>query len=78
MPSPRIGCALAADNNNLYIFGGKNDNTRLNDIWSFSLNDYKFSRLKDEGEIPSIRNGHSMNCHDGKLYVFGGIHDITW
>jgi len=50
----------------------------LNDLWSFSLTDFKFTRLNDEGEIPAVRNGHSMNYYDGKLYVFGGIHDITW
>ena len=25
-----------------------------------------------------VRNGHTMNHYEGKLYVFGGIHDITW
>lgn len=69
---------MTSDDNNIYIFGGKNDATRYNDLWSFSLTDYKFKRLSDEGELPAVRNGHSMNYFDGKLYVFGGIHDITW
>lgn len=69
---------MTADENNVYIFGGKNDSTRYNDLWSFSLSEYKFKRLSDDGETPAIRNGHSMNYYDGKLYVFGGIHDITW
>ena len=60
------------------MFGGKDDNNRLNDIWSFSLNDSTFQRLKDEGEVPAVRNGHTMNYFQGRLYVFGGIHDITW
>ena len=25
-----------------------------------------------------VRNGHSMNFFQGRIYVFGGIHDITW
>lgn len=60
------------------MFGGKDDSNRLSDIWSFSLNDCKFQRLKDEGEVPAVRNGHTMNHFQGRLYVFGGIHDITW
>lgn len=50
----------------------------MQDLWSFNLTTFKFTRLKDDGDLPAIRNGHTMNIHDGKLYVFGGIHDITW
>jgi N-acetylneuraminic acid mutarotase len=64
-PSPRVGSAITTDNNHIFIFGGKDENSRLNDIWSFSLTDFKFARLKDEGEIPAVRNGHTMNYHDG-------------
>lgn len=78
MPSPRVGSAITTDNQHVYIFGGKDESNRLNDLWSFSLTDYKFTRIKDEGEIPTVRNGHTITFHDGQLYVFGGIHDITW
>lgn len=78
IPSPRFGCGLTTDNSNVYFFGGKNESTRLNDAWMFSLNDYKYHRLADAGEVPYIRNGHSINYYEGKLYVFGGIHDVTW
>ena len=63
-PSPRVGSAIAADSHNIYIFGGKDESNRLNDLWKFSLTDYKFARLKDEGEIPTIRNGHTISYHD--------------
>ncbi len=78
MPQPRTGCGVATDGSHLYVFGGKTDASRLNDLWRFSLSDFKWSRLSDEGEVPAVRNGHSMNYHEGSLYVFGGIHDITW
>ena len=77
-PSPRCGCAIASDQKNIYIFGGKDESNRLNDIWSFSLGDFKFTKLNDSGEVPAIRNGHTMNYFQDRLYVFGGIHDITW
>jgi hypothetical protein len=63
VPSPRTGCAIATDNSNVYIFGGKDERSRLNDIWSFSLTDFKFHRLKDDGEVPAIRNGHTMDYY---------------
>jgi hypothetical protein len=69
---------MTTDNETLFIFGGKDEGSRMNDLWSFSLSDYRFTKLKDEGELPAVRNGHSMNYSEGKLYVFGGIHDITW
>jgi len=78
VPSARTGCALATDDNHVYIFGGKDDSSRLNDIWSFSLADLKFQKLNGEGMIPAVRNGHTMNYYQEKLYMFGGIHDITW
>ena len=73
-----MGCAIAIDNDNIYAFGGKNDDSRLNDLWAFSLTDFKFKRLPGDGELPAIRNGHSLTHYEGKLYLFGGIHDITW
>jgi N-acetylneuraminic acid mutarotase len=78
IPCPRIGCAITADQANIYVFGGKSEASRLNDTWAFGLSDYKFHKMKDDGEIPYIRNGHTINHHEGKLYVFGGIHDVTW
>ena len=44
-----MGAAIASDDSNIYIFGGKNDNERLNDLWAFNLTDYKFKKLPDNG-----------------------------
>lgn len=42
------------------------------------MTNYKFIQLEKKGDIPPERNGHTMEYFEGKLYVFGGIHDITW
>ena len=60
------------------MFGGKDTENRLNDLWEFNMVDFKFHELDKVGDIPPERNGHTMQFYEGKLYVFGGIHDITW
>ena len=50
----------------------------MNDIWAFNLTTFKYEKLNPKGDTPSERNGHTMEYHKGKIYVFGGIHDITW
>ena len=75
---PRSGCAVATDGKNAYMFGGKGYEDRYNDLWEFNLTDFKFREMPKEGDIPAERNGHTMEYFEGKLYIFGGIHDITW
>ncbi len=60
------------------MFGGKDAENRLNDLWEFNMTDFKFREMDKAGDIPPERNGHTMEHFEGKLYVFGGIHDITW
>ena len=60
------------------MFGGKDAENRMKDLWAFSLNTKKYVQLKGEGDYPNERNGHTMEFYDNKLYIFGGIHDITW
>lgn len=50
----------------------------MKDLWEFSLTDFKYHLMDSQGDIPPERNGHTMQFFEGKLYVFGGIHDITW
>lgn len=50
----------------------------MKDLWEFSLADFKYRLLESQGDVPTERNGHTMEYYEGKLYVFGGIHDITW
>ena len=50
----------------------------MNDLWEFSMTDFKYRQMDKQGDIPPERNGHTMEFFEGKLYMFGGIHDITW
>jgi Kelch motif. len=55
VPQGRMSHAAAISNNCLYIFGGFDGNTRLNDTWSFDLVEKKWQRLGLEGFVPEVR-----------------------
>ena len=79
-PCPRLGCGVTSDNKSkIYIFGGKSEEDRLNDFWEFDLTSNKYTKVyQDEIFRPVVRNGHTMTFYEGKIFLFGGIHDITW
>lgn len=52
LPAPRSGCAAATDGKNVYIFGGKDTETRMNDLWEFSLTEFKYRQMEKQGDIP--------------------------
>lgn len=75
---PLSGIACTTDRHNIYIFGGKNEESRFNDLWMFNLKTLEYELLPANGDVPAVRNGHTMSFYNDRLYVFGGIHDITW
>lgn len=63
-----------------YIFGGQDDeNNKLNDLWELDLDTEIFSQieLSPNSYQPMARSGHTANLHNGKMYIFGGIFEIT-
>ena len=77
-PSARSGHSAVIVNGNMYIFGGKNDDSeKLNDLWKFSLTDELWTELQPTGEIPFERSGHSMTVIGDIIVIFGGIWDVT-
>lgn len=65
----------------LYIFGGQDDeNNKLNDLWEFDLNQSSWRQITDlpsNSYVPGPRSGHSASVFDGKMYIFGGILELT-
>ena len=62
----------------LYIFGGlTNDNHTLNDMWLYDLTEKKWTKVDQRGTIPKPRAGHSMNLYEGKIFMFGGLIEVT-
>jgi hypothetical protein len=64
----------------VFIFGGQDDdNTKLNDLWVLDLTTEQFSEvtLGSKSHHPAPRSGHSANVFNGKMYIFGGILELT-
>ena len=47
----REGCGLCHGNDKLYLFGGTNGKTRLNDLWTFDLSNSKWKSVYIKQEI---------------------------
>lgn len=51
---------------------------KYKDLWKFNLQNNKWVKIEVKGDtIPDVRNGHTMINYKEKLYIFGGIQDIT-
>jgi len=80
MPCERASHSIAHHEGKCYIFGGQDDdNNKLADIWELDLasGNYKQLELAASSFEPIGRSGHSANVFDGKMYIFGGILELT-
>ena len=51
VPQGRMGLGAAIHNDILYIFGGNEGNTKLNDLWKFDLDEKNWGLIKSDGVI---------------------------
>lgn len=79
-PSCRAGFSVGYHDGKVFMFGGQeDDNKKLNDIWSFDCASSKWCQIEgaDESCKPTPRSGHSTVVHGGKMWIFGGIYELT-
>ena len=79
-PCARASHSAAVFNNKMYIFGGQDDeNNKLCDLWEFDIDTETYNpiELPADSYMPSPRSGHSSSIYDGKMYMFGGILELT-
>jgi len=63
-----------------YIFGGQDDdNNKLNDLWELDLQTEEFKQIElaSLSHVPQPRSGHTASVYNGKMYIFGGIFELT-
>lgn len=79
-PNERASHSSAYFNGKLYIFGGMDeDNTKFCDLWELDITSgiYKEIQLPANSPQPGPRSGHSACIFKSKMYIFGGILELT-
>jgi len=80
-PCPRASSSAAVYQQKMYIFGGQDDeNNKLCDLWEFDINQRTWRQITDfpaDSYQPGPRSGHSASIYNGKMYIFGGILELT-
>jgi len=73
LPQGRMGLGAAIHQDILYVFGGNEGNTKLNDLWKFDLNAKQWSLVKSTGYIsPEVTI--SLLCDFNSFRQEMGIH----
>ena len=79
-PLARASLSGVCYNEKLYVFGGQDDdNNKMGDMWEFDTVNNSWSKIEaTEGDMqPTARSGHSSVVHGDKMYIFGGILELT-
>jgi len=70
--------SLGPGRDEIYLFGGLAGKEReptggeLDDLWVFNASTRLWSAVFCTGDQPDNRHSHTMVCHEGKLFLFGG------
>ena len=72
-PTSRHGATMIYISGGFYLFGGKNKDTLLSDLWFFALNTNEWSLIKAYGEYPSPRYMHAASSQGDFMVIIGGI-----
>ena len=71
-PAPRAGHSAVILGDDMYIFGGKDCDTRMNDLWKLNLITKEWTQIECEG-APSVRCGHSAQIWGHYMIIYGGF-----
>ena len=77
-PTSRVGHSLIYFDNNLYLFGGKDDYTASNELWQYHVTASVWTKLSFSGRKPPRRFNHNAILYDKKMFVFGGSLDSNF
>lgn len=72
-PSPRAAHGSARVGRDVFIFGGRHDDQRLNDLYRLNLSTLNWSQIFVEGNVPVGRSWHTFTpISDRHVCLFGG------
>jgi leucine-zipper-like transcriptional regulator 1 len=76
MPCSRSLHAAAVWKDFILVFGGYDGTNRVNDFYSYSVVNNKWSKL-DNANAPPPRDRHVAAVHGSSFYIFGGFDGAT-
>ena len=71
-PAPRAGHSAVVNGDDMYIFGGKDSDVRMNDLWKLNLKTYEWTQILSP-EAPSTRCGHNAQIWGQYMIIYGGF-----
>ncbi|XP_010465665.1 PREDICTED: nitrile-specifier protein 1-like isoform X1 [Camelina sativa] len=72
-PTPRSFHSMAADKNNVYVFGGVSSTDRLKTLDAYNIADKKWVQCSTPGDYFSVRGGAGLEVVQGKVWVVYGF-----
>ncbi|PVU99943.1 hypothetical protein BB559_000262 [Furculomyces boomerangus] len=72
IPPGRAGHSCNHYQGKLYIYGGMNGEVCFNDLWTFSIDERKWSQVVLRGATPPARYGHASSMVDDCIFIMGG------
>ncbi len=60
----------------MYIFGGYDGVTWLNDLHEFHFPSKRWMRIEADGQVPSVRSCPSWATYKSSVFVFGGYDGV--
>ncbi|XP_014247385.1 kelch domain-containing protein 3 [Cimex lectularius] len=74
-PYQRYGHTAVAFGKNIYLWGGRNEESACNRLFCFNTETLKWSTPTVTGTIPCSRDGHSACIINNSMYIFGGYEE---
>ncbi|XP_015786606.1 kelch domain-containing protein 3-like isoform X2 [Tetranychus urticae] len=77
VPFIRYGHSVVAQDDIIYLWGGRRDRVQCNKMFTFDTNTRQWSAPKVKGTIPRARGGHAACICAGHMYILGGYEEAT-
>uniref|UniRef100_A0A023F194 Kelch domain-containing protein 3 n=1 Tax=Triatoma infestans TaxID=30076 RepID=A0A023F194_TRIIF len=74
-PFQRYGHTAVAFGKNIFIWGGRNDESACNRLFCFDTETWLWSCPTTTGVLPCSRDGHSACIIGSSMYIFGGYEE---
>jgi N-acetylneuraminic acid mutarotase len=71
-PSKRRYSTIQGKNSILYVFGGRDEIRRMNDMWEFDIGLENWKCVKTTGDIPPVTAACSSVLNGNSIFYFGG------